>query len=435
MNPPNIVAQQACLGLQGNPDLYGLGIRIGIYLQWISSLLTNVFLPSSVSDSLDTNSIFLFAVFIAVANATKSAGVEPLLGPIGGFVMLQMCFGYVLSVMSITGLRIKLLSNPDSIDTELFTAHLLKHSIWARSLSIENKKAALQKMWKISKSKKPEALTISKYTMASFRCCDTLAFASLSNDLSIEPVTWFVDLYVFIALQLQTDDSESPEQEYIRSRLHNYQAIRTAVRNAFGDHIFTLGVSSVYKHDQFSWLGVCWRLLLIGGIAIYNLWYWFAGVSYLNINSCDMFIFLFAKVSILGASQIFFKVLSIIYAVHAGIFLIAGLWAMLAFYQTLIRSLMINFLILPYAKFLLILASLGSNNAVTILDGFDKTQIKFMQWLGLPTIRQTLCGYAYLCSNPERSSPRNGTQQSGESSPRNEVQPNPQRSNSASSRR
>ena len=143
--------------------------------------------------------------------------------------------------------------------------------------------------------------------MPSFCCCDTLAFASLSNDLSIEPVTWFVDFFVFIALKLQTDVAGSPEQEYIRSRLCNYQAIRTPVRNAFGDHIFTLGVSSVYKHNHFSWPGVRWRLLLIGGIAICNVWYWFSGVSYLNTNSCDMFIFSLPKSAFLVLHKCFSK--------------------------------------------------------------------------------------------------------------------------------
>lgn len=32
-------------GFVGNPDFYGLGIRIGIYLQWLGSLMANAFLP------------------------------------------------------------------------------------------------------------------------------------------------------------------------------------------------------------------------------------------------------------------------------------------------------------------------------------------------------------------------------------------------------
>ena len=114
------VTRAGCDGFVGNNDLYGLGIRIGIYLQWISSLLTNVLVPSGISDSLDANTIFLFALFVAIANATNSSGAQTILGSIGAFVMLQMCFGYLLSVMSVTGLRITLLNNPHGIDPNFY---------------------------------------------------------------------------------------------------------------------------------------------------------------------------------------------------------------------------------------------------------------------------------------------------------------------------
>ena len=419
MDSPDIVAQQNCLGLKGNPDLYGVGIRVGIYLQWISTLLTNIFVLSGVSDSLDTNSIFLFAIFIAIANATKSAGVEPLLGTIGGFVMLQMCFGYVLCGMSITGLRITLLSNPESIDTKLSNAKVSRHPTPDQTIINDAKKAEIHRLWKLSKEEKPEGLAISKFIMASFRCFDTLAFASFRPDFSMEPIMWFVDLYVTITLQSPTVVPGNPEREYVQSRLRNYKTIRTLARNLLSEEIFSLGVSSVYKHDQFSWLGVCWRLFLTRGIAFYNVWYWFRGVSYLHTNSCDVYIFLFTKVSILGASQIFFKVIAIIYAWYAGMILIVGLGYLLAFYQTLIKSWMINSIIFPYAMAILFLSSLGSSNARATLDELSNTQRKLMQWLELPTLRQTLCGYACLCSNLEESSSKTGGQ------------PRPQGSNTA----
>lgn len=102
-DPTGLVRRESCDGFEGNPNLYGLGIRLGIYLQWISSLLTNVFLASAVSDSLDTNSIFLFAIFIAIACAsTTSDGLRQA----EAFIMLQLCFGYILSVLSVSGLRL-----------------------------------------------------------------------------------------------------------------------------------------------------------------------------------------------------------------------------------------------------------------------------------------------------------------------------------------
>ena len=410
---PVLVSREVCKSLAGIPDLYGLGIRAGIYFQWVSSLLTNVLIPSGVSDALDTNSIFLFAVFIAIANATKSSGAEPLLGPIGAFVMLEMLFGYLLSVMSISGLRITLLNDPESIDVDALTEKFTEFPSFVKSSPI--KKAELKELLQISLGEVPEGLAIPKYQLIMFHALDMLAMISCFQDLQNngnffsawtmnEPILWILDLWVFIALRLQTDVSTDPIRQYKKARLRNYQAIRTLAQRVLGAQVFSLGVSSAYKQDQVSWLGMCWRSLLVGAIAIYNIWYWFSGIGYLDTDQCDMNIFLFAKVSILGPARTFFKIFSVIYAIYAGLFLLVCLYAMVAFYQTLIRSCIMNFLVMPYAKFLLFCASAGSKKAKAVLDEFGTTQLEFLKWLEIPTIRQTLCGFAYLCSSPEESS-------------------------------
>ena len=56
---------------QGNSDLYGLGIRVGIYMQLFSSLLANAALPSHVREDMqNTNAIIMVSVFAGMANAT-----------------------------------------------------------------------------------------------------------------------------------------------------------------------------------------------------------------------------------------------------------------------------------------------------------------------------------------------------------------------------
>lgn len=57
-------------GFVGNPDLYGLGIRIGIYLQWLSSFLINVFLPEEQRSSAAANIIFCTALSVALSILT-----------------------------------------------------------------------------------------------------------------------------------------------------------------------------------------------------------------------------------------------------------------------------------------------------------------------------------------------------------------------------
>jgi hypothetical protein len=79
----------------GNSDLYGLGIRIGIYLQWTSGLLANTFHADSVQDMLATNTIFLMALFIALAIITANATV--LAAEV--MILLQFCFGFLFTVL------------------------------------------------------------------------------------------------------------------------------------------------------------------------------------------------------------------------------------------------------------------------------------------------------------------------------------------------
>jgi hypothetical protein len=55
----------------GNSDLYGLGIRLGIYLQLFSTLLANDLLTLEVQeDAKTTNAIIMIAVFAGMASAT-----------------------------------------------------------------------------------------------------------------------------------------------------------------------------------------------------------------------------------------------------------------------------------------------------------------------------------------------------------------------------
>ena len=104
---PEVSADQPervqCPGIEGNADFYGLGIRVGIYLQWTASLFVNHFLQSSIEDNLDTNTIFLLALFAALATSTASFPREVKTAEI--VVILHLCFGFISSILSIWGYR------------------------------------------------------------------------------------------------------------------------------------------------------------------------------------------------------------------------------------------------------------------------------------------------------------------------------------------
>ena len=86
-------------------DLYGLGIRLGVYLQWVSSWLSNSLNPIGATLNHDANSIFVLAIACALISVAVSGEVHP----VEGYIMLLICYGYFLTVLTIFGLRLRLL--------------------------------------------------------------------------------------------------------------------------------------------------------------------------------------------------------------------------------------------------------------------------------------------------------------------------------------
>lgn len=67
----------AC-GFAGNPDIYGIGIRLGLYAQWLSTYLSNWLHSAKVTDMRAINTFFQLAMFtalMAMANQTPSPQV------------------------------------------------------------------------------------------------------------------------------------------------------------------------------------------------------------------------------------------------------------------------------------------------------------------------------------------------------------------------
>jgi hypothetical protein len=60
------VSRDTGCGFAGNPDIYGLGIRLGMYLQWMSLWIAFTFLPSEKGGLRLTNHIFGFAIFVSL---------------------------------------------------------------------------------------------------------------------------------------------------------------------------------------------------------------------------------------------------------------------------------------------------------------------------------------------------------------------------------
>jgi hypothetical protein len=89
---------------QGNSDVYGLGVRLGVYLQWIASHIANRnrHCKESIGGFLDTNTIFLSALIIATGllslERSSTYAVEIA-------IVLYLIWGTLGSVLVINGYR------------------------------------------------------------------------------------------------------------------------------------------------------------------------------------------------------------------------------------------------------------------------------------------------------------------------------------------
>ncbi|KAJ5548425.1 hypothetical protein N7513_005659 [Penicillium frequentans] len=113
-----------CTSLEGNSDLYGLGIRIGIYLQWISAWISLLLDPESAQSTYDVNSIFVFAILVATIIASQQGAAR-----IEMYLMLQFMLGSFITSMSTLGIRLWLMS-PDRLAQIQTTTTTFFKSFW-----------------------------------------------------------------------------------------------------------------------------------------------------------------------------------------------------------------------------------------------------------------------------------------------------------------
>jgi hypothetical protein len=76
--------------LSGNEDMYGLGVRLGFYLQWIAAILANALRVKDELQSLRfANLTYSMAVLIALTIEKARNNASPL----DQYVVLCLCFG------------------------------------------------------------------------------------------------------------------------------------------------------------------------------------------------------------------------------------------------------------------------------------------------------------------------------------------------------
>ena len=256
------MSRPICTGFEGNADIYGLGIRTGVYLQWFSSWVCMTLNPESAHELHAANSIFVFAIIVAALVAATSSG-DPF-RPVEAYILVQICFGYLLTVLSILGLRLQCMT----------PARLAQ-------LSAE-----------LSKVPKNMISAIK----ASFR-------RQSGQDPTAPRNTGVRDV---LKMALLGSLAQTPED---LAQLAAYQKL---------DSIGFL------KSGNLTWAGVQWRVAIACLVATFNVWLWFSGINKLDTeHDCDPFIFMFGKERLRGDILALLRAGAVIYLVVIGlIFLI-----------------------------------------------------------------------------------------------------------------
>ncbi|KAB5528056.1 hypothetical protein GE09DRAFT_1207438 [Coniochaeta sp. 2T2.1] len=261
-----------CEPLEGNSDFYGIGIRIGIYLQWWSAWLSLLLDPESAQSVLDANSVSLFAVTIAtiIAARRNAPAIEM-------YIMLQILLGFPVTTLSSFGLRLWLMSprRLDKLTDEL--SRLWREDREKRKLVARQREEQDDQRRQELQRRRDQRRT---------------------NTHNGKVVNWMLDwLDVFAPprqLRPEPDAQQRPQlgpqpQPPKRSFMDGVQSAwiamesTTASSNLLGmiyllwhlPVVLPLRVLSSLKFHGLSWSGVQWRTTTVALVTGYNLAYWF----------------------------------------------------------------------------------------------------------------------------------------------------------------
>ncbi|KAF9871306.1 hypothetical protein CkaCkLH20_11227 [Colletotrichum karsti] len=247
--------------IDGNGDLYGLGVRVGVYCQWMSSWIHMLVDEESAEDVHGVNAIFVFAIIIATILAQVHHDVRP----IELYIMLQISLGFFMTVLSTIGVRNHFL-RPERIEL-----------IWHHFRRILEKR-------KVERLKRERFWTRQRFQEAFEE-----ERASKSPLKALGAALW---------------------------RMANGFLEDAAAKNYVSNPNFEVPLEYLtpFKPSHISWLGVLWRTSILGIVAGFNVYFWCSVMKTPDIDrGCGSpFIFLFSKQRIHEPVIIFSQIISII---------------------------------------------------------------------------------------------------------------------------
>ncbi|UKZ73709.1 hypothetical protein TrVFT333_001359 [Trichoderma virens FT-333] len=106
----------------GNSDLYGIGVRVGLYAQWVATLLATLFDPKTEGTYRIANLIIQWSIFLGLC--TQSSAGDPVIGAV---ITQYLLFG---SLSSLTGDGISHLSHFSGIFRIVFYTAVSSYGCW-----------------------------------------------------------------------------------------------------------------------------------------------------------------------------------------------------------------------------------------------------------------------------------------------------------------
>lgn len=122
LNPIMDAANDACQ-IEGVADLYGIGVRAGLYTQWVATLIATLFDPETESDIRMANIIIQCSIFLGLC--TESSGTRA--SAVGSLVTQILLCG---SLSSLTGDGFNHAGKVSGIMRFLFYTGLSAYGCW-----------------------------------------------------------------------------------------------------------------------------------------------------------------------------------------------------------------------------------------------------------------------------------------------------------------
>ena len=308
-----------CGPIDGKPDFYGEGIRIGIYLQWISAWLTMALGPDQVQDVYGVNSIFLFAVIIATISASLSDTIDLL--PVEMFIMLQIAFGFFVTTLSIFGLRVQLFG-PKRLQklgkdiSKLWSAWKTSPVVTPAARQTPNPDDLAETGGNVTR--RPGVSIYRTSTRVGTGNANETRLAPHEN--AVRPAAGTAKIRPATAAQQQDPgDGHMPEPAK-RSKPSFFNQVMDWILQSLYPVTIPMGALAFLKFDLLSWSGVLWRSGISATLAGFNLNFWwsFNPSPSSGPSDCSSRIFMFANVPINDGQLVsFFRAMSIIIVVLA----------------------------------------------------------------------------------------------------------------------